>query len=49
MGTTSGVSRPSAFQASLDCRTDQGLASPPTVFNPRLTAIRLDSLRATNG
>jgi hypothetical protein len=49
MSTTSGVTRPSPFQASLDCRTDQGLASPPTVFNPRLTAIRLETLRATSG
>lgn len=49
MSTTAGVTRGSSFQVTLECRTDQALGSPPTVFNPRLTAIRLETLRATSG
>lgn len=45
--TYAGVTQTAPFGVTLDCSDDQALAAPPSAVNPRLVAIRVETLRAT--
>ena len=42
-----GVKQDAAFGAKLQCRTDQALGQPPSVSNQHLSAVRVETLKAT--
>lgn len=42
-----GVTQTATFGATLECRTDQALGQPPTIQNQHLSAIRVETLKAT--
>ncbi len=42
-----GVTQSATFRATLSCRTDQSLGQPPTIMNQRLSAVRVETLKAT--
>jgi hypothetical protein len=48
ISSSTGVTRTSPFRVTLDCATDQALATPPGLANPRITAIRVESLQGAS-